>query len=198
MTIKKNGAVLWQQTIAAGDTTGYSFNLSNTVAMGDQLDFVTNKLTTSACDNTVFRPTIVLTTSGGGGGSSTTYSAVADFSGVQGQQGWYYLSSTGAQLTWNGNFWSGTDGYIGLWDDGSHPGNSTDAVRRWVAPSAGSVQITGTTFDGDTSCGIDGVQCQGSPNSPQFGSSKIPRLGYVAVDASSTRTSPALSFSFSR
>ena len=40
--------------------------------------------------------------------------------------------------------------------------------------------------------------CQGSPNSPQFGSSKIPRLGYVAVDASSTRTSPALSFSFSR
>jgi len=158
VTIKKNGAVLWQQTIAAGDTTGYSFNLSNTVAMGDQLDFVTNKLTTSACDNTVFRPTIVLTTSGGGGGSSTTYSAVADFSGVQGQQGWYYLSSTGAQLTWNGNFWSGTDGYIGLWDDGSHPGNSTDAVRRWVAPSAGSVQITGTTFDGDTSCGIDGVQ----------------------------------------
>jgi phage replication initiation protein len=41
-------------------------------------------------------------------------------------------------------------------------------------------------------------RCQGSPNSPQFGSSKIPRLGYVAVDASSTRTSPALSFSFSR
>lgn len=95
---------------------------------------------------------------GGGGGSNTTYSAVADFSGTQGFHGWYYLSSTGAQLTWNGNFWSGTDGYIGLWDDGSHPGNSTDAVRRWVAPSAGSVQITGTTFDGDTSCGIDGVQ----------------------------------------
>jgi len=158
VTIKKNGAVLWQQTIAAGDTTGYSFNLSNTVATGDQLDFVTNKLTTSACDNTVFMPTIVLTTSGGGGGSSATYSAVADFSGVQGQQGWYYLSSTGTQLTWNGNFWSGTDGYIGLWNDGGHPGNSTDAVRRWVAPAAGSVQITGTTFDGDTSCGIDGVQ----------------------------------------
>lgn len=42
------------------------------------------------------------------------------------------------------------------------------------------------------------ANCQGAPNSPQFGSSKIPRLGYVAVDASSTRTSPALSFSFSR
>ena len=95
---------------------------------------------------------------GGGGGSNTTYSAVADFSGTQGFHGWYYLSSTGAQLTWNGNFWSGTDGYIGLWNDGGHPGNSTDAVRRWVAPSAGSIQITGTTFDGDTSCGIDGVQ----------------------------------------
>ncbi len=161
VTIKKNGTILWQQTIAAGDTTGYSFNLSNTVAVSDQLDFVTNKLTTSSCDSTVLNPTIVLTTAGGGGGgsgSSTTYSAVTDFSGVQGQHGWYYLSSTGAQLTWNGNFWSGSDGYIGLWDDGGHPGNSTDAVRRWVAPQGGSVQITGNTFDGDTSCGVDGVQ----------------------------------------
>ena len=60
---------------------------------------------------------------------------VADFSGTQGFHGWYYLSSTGAQLTWNGNFWSGTDGYIGLWNDGGHPGNSTDAVRRWVQVS---------------------------------------------------------------
>ncbi len=158
VTIKKNGSVLWQQTIAAGNTTGYSFNLSHTVAVGDQLDFVTNKLTSSSCDNTVFTSTIVLTTSGGGGGTGTTYSAVTDFSGTQGFHGWYYLISSGSQLTWNGNFWSGADGYIGLWNDGGHPGNSTDAVRRWVAPQAGSIQITGTTFDGDTSCGVDGVQ----------------------------------------
>ncbi|MBX3339700.1 MAG: VCBS repeat-containing protein [Nitrospira sp.] len=94
---------------------------------------------------------------GGGGGTSTTYSALADFSGTQGSHGWYYLSSTGTQLTWNGSYWTGTDGYLGLWNDGGHPGNSSDAVRRWVAPSAGSIQITGNTFDGDTSCGTDGV-----------------------------------------
>ncbi|MFZ1557212.1 MAG: RHS repeat-associated core domain-containing protein [Nitrospira sp.] len=95
---------------------------------------------------------------GGGGGTSTTYNAVADFSGTQGFHGWYYLNSNGGQLTWNGNFWSGSDGYISLWDDGGHPGDSTDLVRRWVAPQAGSVQITGNTFDGDTACGVDGVQ----------------------------------------
>ncbi|MGB4895382.1 MAG: hypothetical protein WBO94_12800, partial [Nitrospira sp.] len=58
---------------------------------------------------------------GGGGGTSTTYNAVADFSGTQGFHGWYYLNSNGGQLTWNGNFWSGSDGYISLWDDGGHP-----------------------------------------------------------------------------
>jgi len=93
---------------------------------------------------------------GGGGGSSTTYNAQADFSITQGQQGWYYLSSTGAQLTWNGNFWAGTDGYIGLWNDGGYPGNSTDSVRRWVAPAAGSVQITGQAILAET-CGGDGT-----------------------------------------
>lgn len=93
---------------------------------------------------------------GGGGGSSTTYNAQADFSSTQGQQGWYYLSSTGAQLTWNGNFWAGTDGYIGLWNDGGYPGNSTDSVRRWVAPAAGSVQITGQAILAET-CGGDGT-----------------------------------------
>ena len=41
------------------------------------------------------------------------------------------------------------------------------------------------------------VVSRGIQFSPVRGT-KIPRLGYVAVDASSTRTSPALSFSLSR
>ena len=49
------------------DTTGYA-SIFPTRSVNDH-HFVTNKLTTSSCDNTVFTPTIVLTT----GSSGTTY-----------------------------------------------------------------------------------------------------------------------------
>ena len=60
---------------------------------------------------------------------------------------------------------------------GSHPGNSTDAVRRW-SRRLGSVQITGTTFDGDTSCGIDGVQVTIKKNKAVLLAADHRRRGY--------------------
>ena len=60
------GLSLWTQTIAAGNTTGFTFNLSNSVVVGDQIDFVINKLTTSSCDNTVSPRPLWWTTAGGG------------------------------------------------------------------------------------------------------------------------------------
>lgn len=42
----------------------HSFNLSNTVAANDQVEFITNRINTTFCDNTIFTPTIVLTTGG--------------------------------------------------------------------------------------------------------------------------------------
>ena len=41
------------------------------------------------------------------------------------------------------NRWQGAETYLLLWADGGHPGNGADAQRRWVAPSAGTIQVTG-------------------------------------------------------
>ncbi|HMZ97187.1 MAG: FG-GAP-like repeat-containing protein [Nitrospira sp.] len=162
-----NGPVL--DKVFEGTTTYIQYTNHNALGQAGTTTYgngVSTTTTYANANNTIcsqqnFRLCTLVTngpgSGGGGGGTSTTYSALADFSGTQGSRGWYYLSSTGTQLTWNGSYWTGTDGYLGLWNDGGHPGNSTDAVRRWVAPSAGSIQITGNTFDGDTSCGTDGV-----------------------------------------
>ncbi|HQR15828.1 MAG TPA: SpvB/TcaC N-terminal domain-containing protein [Nitrospira sp.] len=162
-----NGPVL--DKVFEGTTTYIQYTNHNALGQAGTTTYgngVSTTTTYANASNTVcsqqnFRLCTLVTngpgSGGGGGGTSTTYSALADFFGTQGSRGWYYLSSTGTQLTWNGSYWTGTDGYLGLWNDGGHPGNSTDAVRRWVAPSAGSIQITGNTFDGDTSCGTDGV-----------------------------------------
>lgn len=51
------------------------------------------------------------------------------------------------------NSWQGAETYLVLWGSGGHPGSAADAVRRWVAPSAGSIQITGNAVDGDSGGG---------------------------------------------
>ena len=45
------------------------------------------------------------------------------------------------------NRWQGAETYLRLWTSGGHPGNAADAVRRWVAPSSGTIQITGNAKD---------------------------------------------------
>ncbi len=75
----------------------------------------------------------------------TSYKASTDFSGVQGQRGWFYRDSAGRNMTYNSTYahWQGAETYLRLWNSGGHPGNGADAVRRWVAPAAGTIQITG-------------------------------------------------------
>lgn len=51
------------------------------------------------------------------------------------------------------NRWQGAETYLLLWSSGGHPGNAADAQRRWVAPSAGTIQITGNAKDLDTGGG---------------------------------------------
>jgi hypothetical protein len=74
---------------------------------------------------------------------------------VQGQRGWYYRDSLGRNMTFNSaaNRWEGAEAYLWLYATGGHPGNPTDAVRRWVAPSAGTIQITGNANDTDAGGG---------------------------------------------
>jgi hypothetical protein len=87
--------------------------------------------------------------------ASTSYKASTDFSGTQGQRGWYYRDSQGRNMTFNSaaNRWQGAETYLLLWSSGGHPGNAADAQRRWMAPSAGTIQITGNAKDLDTSGG---------------------------------------------
>ena len=61
VSIKKGDAVLWQHTIANGDTTGVSYDVTTTVAAGETIDFTINKIGNNGNDSTNFDPTIVLT-----------------------------------------------------------------------------------------------------------------------------------------
>ncbi len=156
VSIRKGTTVLWQQPLANGNTTGVTFNLTATLAAGDALDFVINRGAdgNNSYDSTAFDPTITFSSTATTSTTSTptatgTYRASTDFSGVQGQRGWFYLDSTGTRLTFNtaANYWQGAETYLFLAANEGHPGNSSDAVRRWVAPGAGTVQITGTARD---------------------------------------------------
>ncbi|MDP2606994.1 MAG: fibronectin type III domain-containing protein [Deltaproteobacteria bacterium] len=84
---------------------------------------------------------------------TTTYQASVDFSSTQGFRNWYYLYGSGTPMTFVDGDWQGNEKYLLLWARGGHPGNSSDAIRRWKAPQAGSINITGKAFDMDTSCG---------------------------------------------
>ena len=59
-------------------------------------------------------------------------------------------------MTYNSSLrrWQGAETYMRLWNTGGHPGNSADAVRRWVSPSAGTIQITGSASHGASSGGV--------------------------------------------
>lgn len=93
------------------------------------------------------------------GACVATFSASGGFSNVQGKNGWSYLSSDGAAMTFVSaqSYWQGAEPYLLITNGGGHPGVALDAVRRWTAPKAGSVKITGKAFDTHAGCGQDGV-----------------------------------------
>ena len=151
VSIRRGTQVFWTQTIENGNATGFSYDVTMNVAAGDPINFVVNGRSACWCDGTTFDPTITLTRS-----ASSTYQAYPDFSSVQGQRNWYYLESNGNQMTWNGSLWQGSETYLLLEPASEHPGTYLNAVRQWRAPSSGSIRITGTAADMNTSCG-DGV-----------------------------------------
>jgi len=112
----------------------------------DHADWADAKLTATTTDVTA--------------GANQFFSASSGFSGNQGRAGWSYLDSTGAQLTYRppgapypGDAWQGSEQTLIVWRDGGQPGNTRDAVRRWTAPSAGTIRITGNAHDRDPACG---------------------------------------------
>ena len=93
----------------------------------------------------------------GGGAGTTTNTFTTDFSGTQGPR-WYYLNEDGSQMTYSSGLWSGNQLYKGVWNNGFHPGTTTDAVVKYVVPGTGSVRIVGSFYDLDTGGG-NGVIC---------------------------------------
>ena len=85
--------------------------------------------------------------------SSVTYRASVDFSDAQGFRSWSYLYGAGTQMTFSAGSWHGNEQYLELYGNGGHPGNVSDAIRRWTAPQGGTLTITGTAFDQNTGCG---------------------------------------------
>ena len=93
------------------------------------------------------------------GSCVATYVASVGFSSEQGKNGWSYWDSSGSPMTFVAaqNWWQGPDPFVNLTAIGGHPGSTLDAVRRWTAPKAGSVKITGKASDAHGKCGADGV-----------------------------------------
>jgi hypothetical protein len=90
-----------------------------------------------------------------GATTSLTFTASSDFSGTQGHRQWSYLDSTGAALVYDSaNLrWRGVEAYLWIWAGGCHPGNGRDVIRRWTAPQAGAISITGNVRDLDPNGG---------------------------------------------
>ncbi len=104
--------------------------------------------------------------------SSVVANSIAEFSGLQGQDNWYYGSGAGGAFAQLGTYsetssslignpgphWRASAGYPRLWDTGGHPANdnSEPATRRWISEVTGLVRISGRLAKYDTSGG-DGI-----------------------------------------
>ena len=79
-----------------------------------------------------------------------------DFSRTQGCRNWYDLYGSGTPMTFDASHAVGgrarnVPAPLEQWRASRR--NVADAIRRWVAPQAGSVRITGNARDANTACG---------------------------------------------
>jgi uncharacterized repeat protein (TIGR01451 family) len=142
----------WGTKLGEVNTVPYSFSWTNVPAGNYALTAMATddrgaSSTSGAVSVTVTQPP-----------PPSDYRAYTDFSNVQGYRNWYYLESTGVQMSFDAanNRWQGSETYPQLFNYGGHPGQSVDAVRQWRAPQAGTVRITGIAADTNGICG-DGV-----------------------------------------
>ncbi|WP_225446202.1 sugar-binding protein [Paenibacillus rhizovicinus] len=118
-------------------------------------------------DTTVFKEvTLVGSASGGVTGptavaatESETFDAKASFGNTQGTGGWYSMKKLNGTYSYLTQYvtdtipkWVDPDSTTGLpytRDGFFHPDYASDAVKKWVAPKAGNIDITGTVFKTD-------------------------------------------------
>jgi hypothetical protein len=139
--------------------SGYGFAVPVTLAVGSKVDFAIDPYGSDGCDNTRFTATISPLNSG----LALMADSVAEFSGTQGQDNWYYgyyNRSGDGDATYDANAdFNSTDGnwtYGGAWTLGPgdppwttlgsvdiHPNSGPEhwVVRRWVAETNGPVSV---------------------------------------------------------
>ena len=155
-TVKFNGTTA---TLSSGTTTQLVAVVPTGATTGKISVTTSTGTVNSSSDFTITTPP-----------SSTVYDSVADFSNVQGPI-WYYLNGDTTQMatyltsctsTPSGPCWQGISTYLTISATGAHPGDTAapstmKATRRWVAPAAGTISISGSSSD-EVAAGGDGVQ----------------------------------------
>ncbi|NJD01269.1 MAG: DNRLRE domain-containing protein [Ruminiclostridium sp.] len=119
--------------------------------------------------------------------SKTVYNSKNDFSSTQGNKNWYYQRTDGTNyydLTWNSsasrwdyNTWSPV-----MTSDNQSTQDGWDAVRKWVAPSSGVVNIKGTIASLGSYSSSDGFNVKITKN----GSNIWPTSGWQYIAGTDT------------
>lgn len=155
ITIKKNNENIWGPTLLPSTDFRRELQSLNTmVQQGDSIYFIVNKNGNNYYDSTIWDPQIFYLSEG------TTNSSL-DYSPDQGRKNWYYqqkdTSGNIKNLVFNKTTfqWNGDEQYCLVDSNGMHPGNTYDAVRKWIAPYPGKIHINGNYSLLDT--GGDGV-----------------------------------------
>ena len=90
--------------------------------------------------------------------SGTSWTASTDFSSTQGANNWYYQQWTGSayqNMTWSTDHWQGSYTWCRLDQNSCHP-QTYQPTRKWLAPSDGTINISGNARDLNGTSG-DGV-----------------------------------------
>lgn len=186
--ILHNTTQIYSQDVAYNDDVGYNVNLTRSVTAGDVIYFRLNrKGANNWFDNTLWDPVVTYYT------PTDKYNAFRDYSSLQGLNNWFYqrwngTTYTDLTYTTTGSKWyTPAENYIQVNSTGQHPGPTSDAVLKWVAPVAGSVSITGNVKKSDVTGG-DGVVVAIVHNTTQIYNQSIAYNDNVGYNVNLTRT----------
>lgn len=148
-SIWKNGTQIW--TSAITDMTGVTHDMQVNVSAGDTIAFVLDADGDASYDKTTWNPVIEEI-------KQTTYRPDTDFGPQQGMYSWQYVENNGtteSNMTWNAaaGVWAGSATNLYIGSDWQHPAIGIQSKRKWVAPSSGTITITGLVRKYDSSLG---------------------------------------------
>ncbi|OCT15051.1 hypothetical protein A8709_13115 [Paenibacillus pectinilyticus] len=110
--------------------------------------------------------------------ATTEHSASGSFTSVQGTDGWFSMKKAGTTYSLLSQYiesdspkWTEPAGFPFVNATSFQPDNTIDAVKKWVAPRSGNIQISGVIHKLDTSG--NGVEAQIYKNTMKLWSSEV-------------------------